>query len=434
MKELEGRIQARTARIGVVGLGYVGLGLAVELAKAGFSVVGLDTDSERVERLSRGENYIGDVAEDDLRAVVERRGLRATTDWEVVPELDVLILCVPTPFNRNKEPDISHVVAATREIAGRLRPGQLVVLESTTYPGTTEEVLLPLLESSGLRVGTEFSLAYAPERVDPANRLFNIANTPRVVGGVTPLCAHLATSLYETIAVKVIPVSSPRVAEMAKLLENIFRSVNIALVNELAMLCDCMKIDIWEVIDAAATKPFGFMSFFPGPGVGGHCIPVDPVYLSWKAREYDFFCNFINLAAEINANMPHFIAQKVVNALVRRRSQVAGSTVLILGVAFKRDVDDVRNSSALKLIELLSCYGLRILFHDPFVSGIRVGDLTLRSVPLTDDLLASSDCVVIHTDHSSYDYDWIVTQAPLVVDTRNATRGVRSGREKIVRL
>ncbi len=434
MKELEGRIQARMARIGVVGLGYVGLPLAVELAKAGFSVVGLDTDSERVKRLSRGENYLGDVAEDDLRAVVERRGLRATTDWGVVPELDVLILCVPTPFNRNKEPDLSHVVAATKEIAGRLRPGQLVVLESTTYPGTTEEVLLPLLESSGLRVGTEFSLAYAPERVDPGNRTFSIANTPRVVGGVTPVCAHLATGLYEAIAVKVVSVSSTRVAEMAKLLENIFRNVNIALVNELTMLCDRMGIDIWEVIDAAASKPFGFMSFSPGPGVGGHCIPVDPVYLSWKAKQYDFFTNFIALAAEVNSNMPHFVAQKVVNTMIRRRSEVAGSTVLVLGVTFKRDVADVRNSSAPKLLELLSGYGLRILFHDPFIPELRVGEMALRSVPLTDDLLASSGCVVIHTDHSSYDYDWIVARASLVVDTRNATRGVRVGREKIVRL
>ncbi len=434
MKELEGKIQARMARIGGVGLGYVGLPLAVELAKAGFSVVGLDTDADRVQRVSQADSYIDDVDEEDLREVIESRRLRTTTDWEVVPELDVLILCVPTSFNRNKEPDLSHVLDVTREIAARLRPGQLIVLESTTYPGTTEEAMLPLLESGGLRVGQGFSLAYAPERVDPGNRMFTVANIPRVVGGVTPRCTHLATTLYETIAIKVVSVSSTRVAEMAKLLENIFRNVNIALVNELAMLCDRMGIDIWEVIEAASSKPFGFTRFFPGPGVGGHCIPVDSVYLSWKAKQYDFFTNFITLAAEINANMPHFVAQKVVNTMIRRQCEVAGSTVLILGVAFKRDVSDVRNSSALKLIELLSGYGLRILFHDPFIPEISIGETRLESVPLTDDLLASSSCVIIHTDHSSYDYDWIVARASLVFDTRNATRSVRAGRENVVKL
>jgi UDP-N-acetyl-D-glucosamine dehydrogenase len=360
--------------------------------------------------------------------------LRAVAEWDSVPALDVLILCVPTPFNRNKEPDLSFVLSAAGEIAARLRPGQLVVLESTTYPGTTEEVLLPLLESRGLRVGRDFALAYSPERMDPGNRTYQIPNTPKVVGGVTPGCTAVAAALYGSIVVKVVQVSSPRVAEMAKLLENIFRNVNIALVNELAMLADRMGIDIWEVIDAAATKPFGFMSFQPGPGVGGHCLPVDPVYLAWKAKEYDFYTNFITLAAEVNANMPYFVAQKVVRALARQGTPIREGRVLILGVAFKRDVADVRNSSALKLIEILTEEGLTLSYSDPFVPEVEVNGTRYRSAPLTVEALATPHCVVIHTDHSAFDYEMILRHAALIVDTRNALRNFNTDRDKIVKL
>jgi UDP-N-acetyl-D-glucosamine dehydrogenase len=319
-------------------------------------------------------------------------------------------------------------------VAARLRPGQLVVLESTTYPGTTDDVLLPLLQAGGLRAGRDFALAYSPERVDPGNAEFHVASTPKLVGGVTPLCTALTAALYEKAVIKVIPVSSPRVGEMAKLLENIFRNVNIALVNELAMLCDRMRIDVWEVVEAAATKPFGFMSFQPGPGVGGHCIPVDPVYLSWKAKEYDFYTNFITRAAEVNANMPYFVVQKLLRLLTSKGHQVLGARVLVLGVAFKRNVADVRNAPAIKILELLQDHGIDAAYHDPLIPRIELRGGPLESTPLTAQMLAGCDCVVIHTDHVSFDYDWIIEHARLVFDTRNATRGVKSSREKVVRL
>jgi UDP-N-acetyl-D-glucosamine dehydrogenase len=417
-----------------VGLGYVGLPLALEFAKAGFSVVGLEVDADRVAQINRGESYIGDVEGRELGRCIADARLRATSDWAVLPELDVLILCVPTPTSANKDPDLSAITHSTREIGARLRRGQLVVLESTTYPGTTEEVLLPILAASGLQVGQDFGLAYSPERVDPGNRVFHIHNTPRIVGGVTPRCGTLATRLYESIVVKVLTVSSPRAAEMAKLLENIFRNVNIALVNEMAMLADRMGIDIWEVVEAASTKPFGFMSFTPGPGVGGHCIPVDPVYLSWKAKEFDFYTNFIDLASEVNLNMPYFVVQKIGRALGRRGRSLRGARILVLGVTFKRDVTDLRNSSAIKLIEVLATEGAVVAFHDPGVAEFTSKGVTRRSVSLTAEALAGDDCVVIHTDHSVFDYEFILRYAPLVVDTRNATKGVRNGREKIIRL
>jgi UDP-N-acetyl-D-glucosamine dehydrogenase len=432
--ELETLIERRVARVGVVGLGYVGLPLAVEFAKAGFTVVGIDVDRSKVERVLRGENYIADVEDSELQSAVRTGRLSATDDWNVVVDLDVLIVCVPTPFNRNKEPDLSAVVAAVHAIGTRLRRGHLVVLESTTYPGTTEEVLQPLLGESGLRVGTDFGLAYSPERVDPGNRLYQIPNTPKVVGGVTPTCSRLAAALYRAIVVKVVPVSSPRVAEMVKLLENIFRNVNIALVNELMMLCDRMGIDIWEVVEAAATKPFGFMSFQPGPGVGGHCIPVDPVYLSWKAREYDFYTNFIDLAAEVNGNMPYFVAQKTTRALAAQGRALSTAKVLVLGVAFKRDVGDVRNSSALRLMELLAQDGAAISYHDPYVPELQLRGSTLQSVELTPAALAAADCVLIHTDHSVFRWESIVTHCRLVLDTRNATHGVPNTAGVVVKL
>ena len=433
LDRLRTRIEDRSARVGVAGLGYVGFPLALEFARAGFSVTGIDPDAHRVACVNRGESYIEDVRSADVAAARHAGRLEARSGWDVVPELDAVVICVPTPFNPNREPDLSYVRAATGEIAGRLRPGQLVVLESTTYPGTTDEVLVPMLERGGLRVGHDFSLAYSPERVDPGNRDYQIGNTPKLVGGVTPRCTMLVAALYEKVVIKVVPVSSPRVAEMAKLLENIFRNVNIALVNELAMLCDRMRIDVWEVVEAARTKPFGFMSFQPGPGVGGHCIPVDPVYLAWKAKKYDFYTNFITLAAEVNANMPYFVVERLLRVLSRRGSRILASQVLVLGVTFKRDIRDTRNSPALKLLELLRDHGIEVTYHDPFVPRLAVGRTELESVPLTPETLAAADCVVIHTDHSSFDYTWIVEHARLVFDTRNAARNVE-GRGKVVRL
>ncbi len=434
LDRLRTRLDERAATVGVAGLGYVGLPLAVEFAKAGFRVTGIDPDVGRVAQVNRGESYIGDVRSEELAAVVRAGRLTARASWEGAAALDAVIICVPTPFNANREPDLSFVCAATEAMAARLRPGQLVVLESTTYPGTTEEVLLPLLEGSGLRVGRDFALAYSPERVDPGNREYHTGSTPKLVGGVTPLCTALTAALYEKAVIKVVPVSSPRIAEMAKLLENIFRNVNIALVNELAILCDRMGIDVWEVVDAAATKPFGFMTFQPGPGVGGHCIPVDPVYLSWKAKEYDFYTNLIMLAAEVNANMPYFVVQKLLRLLTARGVRVLGSRVMVLGVTFKRNVADVRNSPAVKLIELLREHGIETVYHDPLVARLELKEGGLETVPLTPEQVAGVDCVVIHTDHSRIDYASVVQHARLVFDTRNATRDVKSGREKVVRL
>jgi UDP-N-acetyl-D-glucosamine dehydrogenase len=344
------------------------------------------------------------------------------------------VICVPTPLTPNREPDLSYVRAAGGEVARRLRAGQLVVLESTTYPGTTEEVLLPLLEAGGHRVGRDLALAYSPERVDPGNPRYHVANTPKLVGGVTPTCTALAQALYEKAVVKVVPVSGPRVAETAKLLENVFRNVNIALVNELAMLCDRMGIDVWEVVEAAGTKPFGFMRFQPGPGVGGHCIPVDPIYLAWKAKEYDFYSGFITRAAEVNTNMPYFVVEKLARFLAERTGEVRRRRMLLLGVSFKRNVGDVRNSSALKILELLEARGLDVSYHDAFVPRLRLGARELESVPLTAETVSTADCVVIHTDHETVDYGWVVANARLVFDTRNATRDIRVDRTRVVRL
>jgi len=434
MEQLRARLDDRTAAVGIAGLGYVGLPLAVEFARAGFRVTGIEPDADRVAQVNGARSYIGDVRGEDVASVVRAGRLTAMASWDIAAALDVLVICVPTPFNANREPDLSYVRTATEEIARRLRPGQLVVLESTTYPGTTDELMLPILAAGGLRVGEDFCLAYSPERVDPGNRDYHVANTPKLVGGVTPLCTSMGMALYEKAVIKVVPVSSPRVAETAKLLENIFRNVNIALVNELAMLCDRMGIDVWEVVEASATKPFGFMSFQPGPGVGGHCLPVDPVYLAWKAKEYDFYTNFITLASEVNANMPYFVVQKLLRILTARGGAVRGSRVLVLGVSFKRNVADLRNSPALKLLELLRDHGIQAAYHDPFVARLEVRGVAFASEPLTAAALAAADCVVIHTDHTAFDYDWIVEHARLVFDTRNASRHVKAGRDRIVRL
>jgi UDP-N-acetyl-D-glucosamine dehydrogenase len=434
LEALRARLTEGRAAVGVAGLGYVGLPLAVELARAGFQVTGIDADAERVRAVSRGESHVEDVPARALAELVRAGRLRATPEWDGAAGLDAIVICVPTPFTPTREPDLSFVRAAVGETARRLRPGQLVVLESTTYPGTTEEVLLPLLQAGGLRVGRDFALAYSPERVDPGNRDYHVANTPKLVGGVTPTCTALAQALYEKAVVKVVPVSSPRVAETAKLLENIFRNVNIALVNELAMLCDRMGVDVWEVVEAAATKPFGFLSFQPGPGVGGHCIPVDPVYLAWRAKQFEFDTSFITRAAELNANMPYFVVEKLTRLLARQGAGVRGRRVLLIGVTFKRNVADIRNSSALKLLELLEARGLEVAYHDPFVPRLRLGARELASVALEPDVVAGADCVVIHTDHTAIDYERVVAHARLVFDARNATRDVRQGRTKIVRL
>jgi UDP-N-acetyl-D-glucosamine dehydrogenase len=441
MKILDQKIADKSARIAVIGLGYVGLPLAVGLSKAGFQVTGVDLDAKKVESLQRGVSYIPDVPTEALTPLVREGRLRTSADYDVLNDMDAVFICVPTPFDSMRAPDLSFVKNAAQGIASRLHVDQLVVLQSTTYPGTTEEVVQPILESSGLKAGKDFHLAFSPERIDPGNRQFTVENTPKVVGGITPMCAQLAEDLLAHLTSEIHQVSSPRAAEMTKLLENIYRSVNIALVNELTLLAERMEIDIWEVIEAAKTKPFGYMPFYPGPGVGGHCIPVDPYYLSWKAREYDFYTKFIELAAEVNSEMPYHTVQKVIQGLNQRGQSIKGASVLVLGVAFKPNVDDARNSPAERVIELLLKEGAKISYHDPYVPHFHVGgDVFLRdgthfeSVPVTPEILTQADCVVIVTGHADIDYAQVVEHARLVIDAVNATRQVRYGRDKIIRL
>ena len=429
-ESLQEKIRSRSAVIAVVGLGYVGLPMAVELAKVGFKVHGIDLSDEKVAKVNRGESYLRDIPSLTLAWLVQAGRLRASSDPDPLAEADAIFICVPTPFTANKAPDISYIVRASESISRLLRRGQLVVLQSTTHPGTTEEDVLPILRRSGLAVGHDFFLAFSPERINPGDRENTVANTPKVVGGVTPACGAVARQLLRTITPQVHVVSSPRTAETCKLLENIFRSVNIALVNELALLCERMKVDIWEVIAADSTKPFGYLPFYPGPGVGGHCIPVDPYYLSWKAREFDFYTKFIELAAEVNQDMPYHVVRLVAAALNRRGKALSDSDVLVLGVAFKRDVDDARNSPAERIIELLLEAGARVSYNDPFIPVFSVGDralhpqrIQLESVPLSDHVLARADCVAIVTGHSQYDYQAILDRADMVLDCCNATRG-----------
>jgi UDP-N-acetyl-D-glucosamine dehydrogenase len=423
---LETKIRGKTAHLSVIGMGYVGLPLAVEYARAGFRVTGIETDSRKVEQLMRGSSYVQDVPDSDLAPFVESGLLDATTDPSVLDHCDIVNICVPTPLRKTRDPDVSYIVSAMEKIALHLHPGMLVILESTTYPGTTEELIQPRLEQTGLRVGTDFYLAFSPERVDPGNPKFQTRNIPKVVGGVTAECTRLAEILYSMCMDKVVPVSSPKVAEMVKLLENTFRSVNIGLVNELALLCDRMEIDVWQVIDAAATKPFGFMPFYPGPGLGGHCIPIDPFYLSWKARAAGFEARFIELAGQVNSEMPRHVARKVATALNSIRRSVNGSRILILGVAYKADIDDTRESPALDVIGLLAEMGARVEYHDPFVPALEIGELHLESVDIGDELLAGYDCVVLITAHKGLDYARILEQSRLIVDTRNGWKGISS--------
>ena len=435
------KIIAKSAQVGVIGLGYVGLPLAVAFARTGYPTTGIDLDLRKIGEITAGRSYIPDIPTATVADLVARQQLRATADYAVLAKLDVVFICVPTPYTAAKAPDISYIESAARGIAAHLHRDQLIVLQSTTYPGTTEEAVLPILERGGLKAGVDFHLAFSPERVDPGNRSFTVANTPKVVGGLTPDCARIAACLLEQITPDVRIVSSPRAAELTKLLENTFRSVNIALVNELALLCERMGIDIWEVIEAASSKPFGFMPFTPGPGVGGHCIPVDPYYLSWKAREYDFYTKFIELAAEVNQSMPYHVVQLVESALGDHGRTLRGAEVLVLGVAFKRDIDDARNSPADRVMELLLQRGAHVRYNDPYVPCFTVGDghahgeaRTLQSTPLNDEALRQSDVVVILAGHSGYDFAHIVATSRLVVDTVNATRNVPLGRERIVRI
>ncbi len=420
------KIQSRRARTGVVGLGYVGLPLAVEFARAGFHTTGIDLDGRKTGAINEGRSYIPDVKTSDVQALHGAGKLDATTDFEVVKELDTINICVPTPLRKTKDPDMSFIVSAVEAVAKHLHPGMLIILESTTYPGTTEEVMQPLLEATGLKAGVDFFIAFSPERVDPGNPDFQTHNVPKVVGGLTPDCVKLASALYSSAIQTIVPVSSTRVAEMVKLLENTFRAVNIGLVNELALMCDRMNIDVWEVVDAARSKPFGFMAFYPGPGLGGHCIPIDPFYLSWKAKQSGFDPRFIELAGHINGGMPHYVVDKVGEALNTRRKPVNGSNVLVAGVAYKRDIDDMRESPALDIMGLLHEKGALVSYADPYVPEVHgrewSGRHDLKAVELTRGSMSQYDCIVIVTDHKAFDYEAMAAEADLIVDTRNAIK------------
>jgi UDP-N-acetyl-D-glucosamine dehydrogenase len=432
------KIASRTARVGVIGLGYVGLPLLAEFAAGGFDATGFEVDARKAEAINRGESYIPDVPTSHVAELVASKKLRATTDFAALKDQDIIIICVPTPLRKTKDPDVSYILAAAEKIQAALRPGQLVILESTTYPGTTDEVLKPMFDATGLKLDEDYFLAFSPERVDPGNEKYNTKNITKVVGGVTQVSADVAAAAYGKIVDKVHPVSSARVAECCKLLENTFRAVNIGLVNELAQLCHTLGIDTWEVIAAAATKPFGFMPFYPGPGIGGHCIPLDPHYLSWKARMHGFEARFISLAEEVNSRMPAHVVELVTKGLNNHRKSVNGSKVLILGVAYKRDIDDMRESPALAIIEQLQGLGAEVSFHDPYVPEVHLegNGHHLRGIALDGDIVAEADCVVIVTDHRKIDYGWVAQKARLVVDTRNTTRDLREAHfgDKIIRL
>ena len=433
-KALEEKIKNKTALVGVIGTGYVGLPLAVELGKENFEVIGIDVNKDKVDLVNSGRSDIDDVKDEDLQPLVKAGKIKATTDFAVLKKVDCVAICVPTPLSKTKDPDVSYILAAVEQVQKYLHPGQLVILESTTYPGTTEELILPKLEKTGLKVGKDFFLAFSPERVDPGNESYTTKNTPRVVGGVTPQCTQIAKFFYEQTIVRAVPISSTKGAEMVKLLENTFRSVNIGLVNEVALMCDRLKIDVWEIIDAADTKPFGFMRFYPGPGLGGHCIPIDPHYLSWKLKSLNYYARFIELAGDINSHMPEYVVERVNRALNEREKSLKGSKILVLGVAYKKDIKDVRESPALDVIKLLENGGAEVSYNDPHVPSVRMDESVMSSVKLTEALLQSAECVVILTDHTAYDYDWIVQNSQLVMDTRNATKNVKEKQSKIVKL
>jgi UDP-N-acetyl-D-glucosamine dehydrogenase len=428
---LKEKIETKTAKVGIVGLGYVGLPLATEFAKAGFTVIGIDVLESKVAGLNRGESHVQDVPSEEVAKLIGEKRFRATTDFSVVRELDTINICVPTPLRKTKDPDMSFIVSAVEEIAKHFHPGLLITLESTTYPGTTDELLLPTFEKLGYKAGKDFFLCFSPERVDPGNATYQTYNTPKVVGGITPACTEMGTVFFAQALEHVVPVSNTRVAEMVKLLENTFRMINIGLVNEMALMCDGMGINVWEVIDAAGTKPFGFMPFYPGPGLGGHCIPIDPFYLSWKTKQSGIEARFIELAGYINGNMPHFVVDKIQTALNQHRKPVNGARIHVVGVAYKRNIDDMRESPALDVILLLKKRGAIISYSDPYVPHLRLDGISLDSQPLLE-CAGNADCVVIVTDHSDFDYRGLLGAAKLIVDTRNAMKAFQS--EKIVRL
>lgn len=439
------KIENRTAHAGVIGLGYVGLPLMVAIASAGFRVTGIDINSQKIERLKQGIPDVPDVADTAFAPLITSGQIQVTTDFSVLQELDTITICVPTPLHENRTPDMQFIVAAVEQVAQHLHSEQLIVLESTTYPGTTQEFVLPMLtthsnkntadQTPTPKVGHDFYLAFSPERIEPGNSTYYMTNTPKIIGGVTPRCTQVAQTFYSQFISKTHIVSSSRTAEMVKLLENTFRSVNIGLINEVALICNRMDLDIWEIIDAAATKPFGFMPFYPGPGLGGHCIPVDPHYLSWKAQKYQYHARFIELASEINSEMPKYVVDKISHALNLQRKPLNGSKLLMLGVAYKKDIGDTRESPALEVIRLILDKKAEFIYHDPYVENLSLNSReTYHSEPLTANLVQSADCVVILTDHGAIDYNWLVEHAQSVVDTRNATRGVQKGQEKIIKI
>jgi UDP-N-acetyl-D-glucosamine dehydrogenase len=435
--DLLASITAHKAIVGIIGLGYVGLPLVLRFGEENFKVLGFDVDPEKVTKLNAGQSYIRHIDAHRIQQLLARKGFEATSDFTRLAEADCVIICVPTPLNAKKDPDLQYIEKTGAALAKTLRKGQLISLESTTYPGTTDEILLEQFKATGLKVGQDYFLVFSPEREDPGNAKFSTRTIPKVVGGTTPACLELGKLLYGQVIDRVITVSSTRAAELVKLLENIYRCVNIALVNELKLLTERMDIDIWEVIDAASTKPFGFTPFYPGPGLGGHCIPIDPFYLSWKAKEYDFSTRFIQLAGEVNSAIPHYVVERIGTALNNRGKSIKGSRVLILGVAYKKDVDDVRESPSLEIMELLQDKGATLLYHDPYIAKLhkmRKHDFShMSSTPLTDDLLKNLDAVLIATDHTGIDYQRVVDHAPVTVDSRNATRGITRGREKVVK-
>ncbi len=434
LEELGRKIDDRTACIGVIGLGYVGLPLAVEFAKAGFTVIGFDIDAEKVRSINARQSYIGDVPTEDIEAMVDAGKLSASTDFDALHGVQVVNVCVPTPLTRAKDPDVSFMARAVEQIRDRLHPGELVVLGSTTYPGTTHDLFVGALEESGLKVGRDFALAFAPERIDPGNEQFKVHNVPKVVGGETALCTELACKVFDSVFETTVPVSSTQAAEMVKLLENTFRAINIGLANEIALMCERLGLDVWEVIEAAATKPYGFMKFLPGPGLGGHCIPVDPSYLAWKMKSLNFPARFIDLAIEINSRMPEHVVDRVAELLNEDRLAVNGARVLVIGVAYKKNVGDMRESPALDVIAGLASKGAEITYHDPFVSECEIDGVRYKNVDMTDEVLIASDIAVILTDHDGTDYERIIGHVPRVFDTRNATAGIEHDGEKVTKL
>jgi UDP-N-acetyl-D-glucosamine dehydrogenase len=434
MQPLKEKLEKRNATAAVIGLGYVGLPLAMEIVAAGFKVVGIDLDPNKIADLREGQSYILDVPPAKVADAVNAGQFIPTTDFSALRDVDTVSICVPTPLSKSRDPDISFILAATEEIRKYLHKGQLIVLESTTYPGTTEELILPELEASDLRVGSDFFLAFSPERIDPGNASFNTHNTPKIVGGITRNCGEMAQIFYSQFIERVIPVSSSKCAEMVKLLENTFRSINIGMINEMALMCDLLGVDVYEVIDAAATKPFGFSPFYPGPGLGGHCIPIDPHYLAWKLKALNFQARFIGLAAEINGMMPSVVATMVADGLNQHAKSIKGSNIMILGVAYKKNVSDCRESPALDVMRLLSQKGAVLSYNDPFVPTMRLNGESLRSVELSSETIANQDCLIVLTDHGAYDFRGIVAAAKLVIDTRNATKGFDEFKDRIIKL